>query len=98
MTGRREKFNENEFRQDLIKRGGGSRKITGEAGDPDRLCWLPRGEKLVYFWAEWKRLGEPCKPHQLIKHDQLRDAGHTVYVFDNNERARETLDAIALGA
>lgn len=32
------------------------------------------------FWCEWKAEGEDPKPHQLIRHQELRDQGEIVIV------------------
>lgn len=90
---RLEKFSEAEFVKDVERVGGFAIKIYNRAGWPDRLVWLPAISfyKGVWFWAEWKRKNLPPEPHQSVIHKQLRDIGHTVFIFDDNEQARETI-------
>lgn len=94
MQTRLEKFSEREFVKDVERLGGRALKQNPawDKGIPDRLCWLPRGESVIWFWAEWKRHGLEPDIAQLAYHKKLRDAGHTVYVFDSNREAREVLN------
>lgn len=88
-----ESFSEGVFVRDVARLGGRALKQRADidAGIPDRLVWLPTAKGIVWFWAEWKRKGKQPEPHQLVYHKNLRDVGHTVYVFDNNKEAREVL-------
>lgn len=96
---RLEKFSEAEFVKDVERVGGFAIKIYNRAGWPDRLCWVPyydyHGNSIGpgghWFWAEWKRRGLPPEPHQNVTHTQLRTAGHTVWVFDDNKAARHIM-------
>lgn len=94
LLGRREVFNEEEFRNDVIRLGGEALK-QGKGGDPDRLCWLPHPNGyIVWFWAEWKRKGKMVSGlqyNQVTRINQLRKLGHTVYVFDDNDHARRIM-------
>lgn len=93
MTNRLETFNEQEFNRDIERLGGRALKQRADidAGIPDRLCWIPTSSGIKWFWVEWKRKGKEPMPHQLAYHKKLRDAGHTVFVFDDNKEAREVL-------
>jgi hypothetical protein len=89
-----ESFSEGVFRDDCARLGGEALKQRADvnAGIPDRLCWLPtRDGRIVWFWAEWKRKGLPPQPHQAKYHERLRARGHLVYVFDDNNHAREVM-------
>lgn len=86
-----ESFHESVFVKDVERAGGEAIKVYNRAGYPDRLCWLPTKKGIVWFWAEWKRRGKVPEPHQSVVHEQLRDKGHNVYVFDNNAQAHSAI-------
>lgn len=96
---RLEKFNESEFRKDVLRLGGEALKQRADinAGIPDRLVWLPTPNGIIWFWVEWKRYGKPPMPHQLAYHKKLRDAGHLVFVFDDNKHARQVMQGLISG-
>ncbi len=52
------------------------------AGYPDRLVLLPDGRVV---WVELKSKGRKPTKQQLVRHQELRQAGHTVYVCDSRE-------------
>lgn len=95
-TKRLETFNEGEFVRDVAKRGGCALKQNAmfNAGVPDRLCWLPTPKGIVWFWAEWKRKGEPLRLVQTTYIEKLETAGHVVFVFDDNTIARTVMDLL----
>jgi hypothetical protein len=91
---RLEKFSEAEFYRDVAILGGEALKQNAaiNTGVPDRLVWLPKaGGGVVWFWAEWKREGEPPSAAQLVYHKKLIKAGHMVFVFDSNSHARSVM-------
>lgn len=90
---RLEKFSEREFVNDVARLGGEALKqnATINAKIPDRLCWLPAQDHIVWFWAEWKRAGKKAMYGQSVRIRELVKKGHLVYVFENNNHAREVM-------
>lgn len=68
--------------------GGDTRKVSyeGRVGAPDRLVLLPGR----HFFIEMKAPGEKPRPHQLVEHERLKEAGFRVYVCDSPE----SIDAV----
>lgn len=66
-------------------------ELFGSSHWPDQLVLCPNDH---YFWIEFKREGEEPRPGQLIKHNHLRDANHTVIWTDRYEEATGLLDEI----
>lgn len=75
------------------KRGGMCLKFVspGTAGVPDRLILLPEG-KSAFF--ETKAPGRKPRRLQEVRHAQLRDLGHPVYVIDHPDQIDGALDEI----
>jgi len=66
------------------------KKLTGEAGEPDRqLMW----EGANVLFVEFKRPGEVPRPLQVFRHQELRDMGFEVRVYDNADVAVEEIKA-----
>lgn len=58
-------------------------------GYPDRLLLLP-DRRVV--WIEIKTKGKHPNKLQLLRHDELRRYGHTVYVADSREQVEEIIE------
>ena len=58
-------------------------------GYPDRLLLLP-DRRVV--WIEIKTKGKHPNKLQLLRHDELRRHGHTVYVADSREQVDEIIE------
>ncbi|WP_370386293.1 VRR-NUC domain-containing protein [Snodgrassella alvi] len=67
--------------------GGYCRKVQfiGHRGAPDRLIMLPG--RLI--WVELKAPGARAKPHQVLEHQRLSEAGQTVLVIDDLNKIKE---------
>ena len=57
-------------------------------GYPDRLLLLPDGRVV---WIEIKTKGKHPNKLQLLRHDELRRHGHTVFVADSKEGIEKIL-------
>ena len=75
------------------KRGGMCLKFVspGTAGVPDRLVLLPKGKSA---FVETKAPGRKPRRLQEVRHAQLRDLGHPVYVVDHPDQIEGILDEI----
>lgn len=75
------------------KNGGMCPKLTspGTAGMPDRLIILPEGKSA---FVETKAPGRKPRRLQEVRHAQLRDLGHPVYVIDHPDQIEGILDEI----
>lgn len=62
--------------------GGEVRKVRweGRRGAPDKRVMLDPP-----FWAELKKPGEPCEPHQLREHERMRKHGERVEIVNSFE-------------
>lgn len=74
-------------------RGGMCLKFVspGTAGVPDRLVLLPEGKSA---FVETKAPGRKPRRLQEVRHAQLRDLGHPVYVVDHPDQIEGILDEI----
>lgn len=70
-------------------------KFVGARGWPDRIVTWGRGEGYPshLIWIEWKRLNEDPRPLQLYIHQQLREMGHDVRVYDDYRFALDEIKA-----
>jgi len=65
--------------------GGEVRKLRwiGRRGAPDRLAFVPRGDKWLVLWVEFKAPGKKPTILQEREHARLRKAGQAVAVIDS---------------
>lgn len=59
----------------------------GHRGYPDRVLWWPGG----VMWIEWKHPGEEPGALQLLIHEELRELGAIVEVYDDWRVAMEAV-------
>src|SRR5690606_36858510 len=80
----REASIERKLRREVARRGGRALKFIspGWSGAPDRLVLLPAG-KIIF--VELKAPGKKPRPLQLKRHEELRQLGFHVEVFDSPE-------------
>lgn len=64
-------------------------KFVDRAGEPDRLFLFHNGYPL---WIEFKREGEPLRPLQEHRVNELRGWGFKVETSDNKETSKEVID------
>lgn len=60
-------------------------------GYPDRVILLPHG---LTCWAEIKSKGKKPSKAQQIRHQQMEDIGHHVFVIDSKDQVDELMDII----
>lgn len=81
----REKQIEARLKQEVEKIGGFALKFAspGNAGMPDRIALLPKGN-LVF--VELKAPGKSLRPLQIKRKEQLESLGFKVYIIDSYEK------------
>lgn len=84
---------ENHLTRAVRNRGGMCPKFVspGTAGMPDRLVLLPEGKSA---FVETKAPGQKPRRLQEVRHAQLRNLGHPVYVIDHPDQIEGILDEI----
>jgi hypothetical protein len=60
-------------------------------GYPDRLVCLPNGKVI---WVELKSKGKKPTKLQQIRHQELQDLGHNVWVIDSKEAVDLLVDCV----
>lgn len=63
----------------------------GTDGMPDRMVMLPDGH---FGFVEVKAPGKSPRPLQILRHDQLRALGFTVFILDDPERVPEIIEEL----
>lgn len=53
--------------------------VCNHDGWPDRW-YAAAGLGVPAFWCEWKQVGVDPEPHQLLRHEELREQGQIVIV------------------
>jgi hypothetical protein len=70
-------------------------KFAERSGEPDRLFLIHGGRPL---WLEFKRLGEPLRPLQAHRHQELKEWGYDCEACDNKEDGKRIIDQAAAKA